>query len=95
MRPQSTSCFPIWTRLPLGWSKQDDLHGVGVTEAWKRALSQLGKTSREMTQTLFGRRLGTSKRWEKVQLAGGVRVISARGQTPPTAARRPSLFPVD
>ena len=75
--------------------QQDDLHGVGVTEAWTRAVTQLGKTDRELTQTLFGRRIGTSKRWERVQLAGGVRVISARGQTPPTSVRRASLLPID
>ncbi len=75
--------------------QQDDLQGIGVSEAWRRARTQLGKTDRELTQTLFGRRIGTSKRWEKVQLPGGVRAISARGQTPPTTVRRPSMMPLD
>ena len=72
--------------------EQDDLHGMGVTEAWNRALAQLGMTDKELTQTRFGRKVAKSTRWDKAQVAGGTRVIIGRGQTPPAAARRASLL---
>ena len=73
---------------------QDDLHGRGVTEVYQMALAALGMTSRELTQTKFGRNINISKRWDKTQVSGGARVVIERGQAPPAAPRPVSFEPV-
>ena len=71
---------------------EDGLHGMGVQAAYAKAQLDLGLSGRELSSTMFGRKVTGSKRWSKGKLSGGVRVILDRGRTDIPAAPLPVSF---
>ena len=59
---------------------QDDLHGMAVSEARKRAFADLEIADRDLSATAFGSRLASSKRWAPHRGTAGRREIWQRSQ---------------